>query len=102
MQLHHLTTTISTVTITILLTHFSLVLAQECYMPDRKTVATGYTPCNTSAIVHTGGTNCCAFGAACLSPGLCYLQWDMSINTGACTDSTWSTKSYFQGCPVGR
>lgn len=98
MRLRRLTTAIP-FAVTILLTHFSPILAQKCYMPDRKTVANQYTSCNTSAVE---GTTCCAYGAACLSPCLCYLEWDMSINTGACTDSTWSTKACFQGCPVGQ
>ncbi|KAL8640835.1 MAG: hypothetical protein Q9228_002294 [Teloschistes exilis] len=74
--------------------------AQRCYMPDQTTVATEYTPCNTSAIADQGGTHCCAGGAACLGSGLCYLQWDMSINTGACTDRTWSSTACFHGCPA--
>jgi len=86
----------------VLLTHSGLALAQKCYYTDQKTVAGGHTPCNISAIEHGGGTTCCANGEACLTSGLCYVIFDMSINIGACTDSSWSTSNCFQKCPSGR
>jgi len=85
----------------VVITYFSLVLAQQCYLTDQKTVASGYTSCNTSAIEHGGGTTCCANGEACLTTGLCYMMFDMSINIGACTDSSWSISNCFQKCPSG-
>lgn len=86
----------------VILTDIGLVLAQKCYFTDQKTIAGGYTPCNTSAMQHGGGTTCCANGEACLTSGLCYMMFDMSINIGACTDSSWSTSNCFQKCPSGR
>lgn len=83
-------------------THISHILAQTCYFPDQETVAKGYTPCNSSAIDDVGGTTCCSGGASCLSNNLCYLIYDMSINTGACTDRTWNSPGCFQGCPNGQ
>lgn len=68
--------------------------AQTCYFPD-SSIVEAYTPCNgTSGISH-----CCRRGDACLTTGLCYMTGDMSINTGACTDSTRTDPSCFQQCP---
>ena len=46
-------------------------------------------------------THCCDFGAGqtCISNGLCLVNWDSSLNTGACTDSSWGTSACFQDCP---
>lgn len=89
-------------TVVFVFTHISLVLAQTCYFPDQETVAKDYIPCNSSAIDDVGGTTCCGGGASCLSNNLCYLIYDMSINTGACSDRTWNSPGCFQGCPSGQ
>ena len=85
----------------VIFSHFGLIFAQKCYYPDQTTIASGYTPCNTSAIEQGGDTTCCGVGAACLTSGLCYLMYDMSINIGACTDSSWTSPNCFQKCPSG-
>ena len=88
---------ISTLSTLILFLHFpSPTTAQQCFFPNGS-AADHYTPCNSSA----SATTCCAGGAACLSSGLCYLIYDMSINTGACTDKSWHDPNCFQKCPSG-
>lgn len=81
----------------LLFTQLSVTLAQQCYYPDGS-VSPNYTACNTTA----SATNCCAQGEACLSSGLCYMTYDMSINTGTCTDKKWQSPECFQQCPNGR
>ena len=81
------------------LTTFSLLLgrhiqAQECYYPDQ-TVETTHIICNASA----HASLCCQYGSTCLTNGLCFSKWDTSINTGTCTDKTWTDPSCFQNCP---
>ncbi|KAG7004340.1 hypothetical protein G7Y79_00026g059240 [Physcia stellaris] len=75
------------------------VAAQQCFFPAG-TKAKDHIPCNGSSTT----THCCANGAACLTNGLCFLQWDSSLNTGACTQKQWSDKTCFQQCiqTVGR
>ena len=78
---------------------FSLLLgrhiqAQKCYYPDQ-TVETSHIICNASA----QASLCCQDGATCLTSGLCFSKWDTSVNTGTCTDKTWTDSSCFQGCP---
>ena len=81
------------------LTAFSFFLgrriqAQTCYYPDQ-TVETSHIICNASAQTSL----CCQDGAVCLTSGLCFSKWDTSINTGTCTDKTWTDPSCFQNCP---
>ena len=78
---------------------FSLLLwwriqAQTCYYPDQ-TIEPSYNVCNASAQVSL----CCQWGATCLTSGLCFLEFDSSLNTGTCTDKTWTSPSCFQHCP---
>ena len=70
------------------------VQAQTCYYPDQ-TVETSHIICNASAEISL----CCQDGAVCLTSGLCFSKWDTSINTGTCTDKTWTDRSCFQSCP---
>lgn len=53
-----------------------------------------FTPCNPT----NTQTHCCDAGQTCVSNGLCFVKWDSSLNTGACTDSTWEDSSCFQQC----
>lgn len=102
----------------LLLTQCSITLAQTCYSTDGNP-ASGFSPCNGTS----SNSHCCAGGEACLTSGLvspptsslvlshpkpnnpltpppqCYMIYDQSINTGACTDQTWSTTKCFTQCP---
>ena len=69
----------------------------SCYNPDGSDAPEDHTPCNGTARV----THCCSSGSACLTNGLCFLQWDTSVNTGTCTDRNWNDKSCFQPCLQG-
>lgn len=69
--------------------------AQTCYYPDQ-TVEPSHIVCNASAQFSL----CCQQGATCLTSGLCFSQWDTSINTGTCTDRTGTDHSCFQQCPL--
>ena len=66
----------------------------QCYTPDGSLAADDQKPCNGTA----DATHCCQSGAACLTNGLCFLQWDTSVNTGTCTDRTWNEPRCFQPC----
>lgn len=67
---------------------------QTCYYLDQ-TVEPTHIVCNASAQFSL----CCQQGATCLTSGLCFSQWDTSINTGSCTDPTGTDHSCFQQCP---
>ena len=65
----------------------------QCYYPD-STSEPRDTVCNASAPVSL----CCQNGETCLTNGLCFSEWDTSINTGTCTDKTWASPICFQQC----
>lgn len=70
----------------------------QCYNPDGSITAPDQIPC----AANNDHTHCCQQGATCLSNGLCFVQWDTSVNTGTCTDSTWKANGCFQHCLVPR
>ena len=76
---------------------FSLLLWRriqaQCYYTDSTSEPRDIV-CNASAPVSL----CCSNGETCLANGLCFLDWDTSINTGTCTDKTWSSPICFQQC----
>ena len=65
----------------------------QCYYPDSTSEPRDIV-CNASAPISL----CCQNGETCLTNGLCFSKWDTSINTGTCTDKTWSSSSCFQQC----
>ena len=65
----------------------------QCYYPDA-TSEPRDTVCNASAPVSL----CCQNGETCLTNGLCFSQWNTSINTGTCTDKSWTSSNCFQQC----
>lgn len=67
-----------------------------CYNQDR-TINDKTEVCNQT-VEHS---QCCEFGATCLTNGLCFAPWDTSINAGACTDQYWKSPNCFQSCPRG-
>ena len=76
------------------------IQAQICYLSDQtvvsdQTVLPQHIVCNASA----QASLCCQQGATCLTSGLCFLEWDHSLNTGSCTDRTWTNPSCFHQCP---
>ena len=76
---------------------FSLLLWRriqaQCYYPDH-TSEPRDNVCNASAPFSL----CCQNGETCLTNGLCFSEWDTSINTGTCTDKAWNSSSCFQQC----
>jgi hypothetical protein len=57
----------------------------ECYYPDGK-VASGLTPCNSTAKV----SHCCRDADVCLSNGLCFSTGLGTIIRRGCTDSSFN------------
>lgn len=82
--------------VTSILLQLTNASANTCYLKGGQQTSSqdGYTPCFPS----DAQTHCCAPDWTCLSNGLCLVKWDTSINTGACTDSTWRDSSCFQSC----
>ena len=76
---------------------FSLLLWRriqaQCYYPDHTSEPSDIV-CNASAPVSL----CCQNGETCLKNGLCFSEWDTSVNTGTCTDKTWNSSTCFQQC----
>ena len=71
------------------------IQAQTCYYPDQS-VEPAHIVCNASAQISL----CCEQDATCLASGLCFSQFDTSVNTGSCTDKTGTDHSCFQQCPL--
>ncbi|KAM0800261.1 hypothetical protein BDR22DRAFT_908739 [Usnea florida] len=65
----------------------------QCYYPDSTSEPRDFV-CNASAPVSL----CCQNGETCFTNGLCFSQWDTSINTGTCTDKSWMSSTCFQQC----
>lgn len=70
--------------------------SSQCYYKGGTQTTNNFKPCFPS----DSQTHCCDFnlGETCMSNGLCFVKWDSSLNTGACTDSSWGSSAFFQGC----